>query len=393
MISIKECNKEWVNIKKVHVTTIQRYIHDHTDFFLDLLKYVQFLQVHQKTRNTTVNSKITTIGKKYDFHGKHTTYLVNKILQDKFSVNDKNEYYSVKYKDKYKIGLRPISDYISGLDELKGEIDWLVSFSAPIDKIHYVRTKLLCDSIESLLPAIINYDHFSKGTLGKRYPWNAYRLSKALNLKTCCYCNREYTFTITSGKKNITRPELDHFYDKAKNHLLALSFENLIPSCDVCNGDLKNQADFINDQPILNPYEENQKHAAMQFKHYPKTYEAAVGLTDEFDIEVVNCTEPGTDLSKKVDRQISLFRYNGIYPEHGDYIQDLVMKKWVSNDKYLALLKELYIDFELTPEEAYRLAFGNFQNEEDFGKRPLSKMTKDIAQAIGLIKKHNGLDQ
>ena len=61
-----------------------------------------------------------------------------------------------------------------------------------------------------------------------------------LKIRTCPYCNRNYTFTVKSsssaaGKKFTTRPEFDHFYCKSKHPLLALSFYNLVPSCSVCN--------------------------------------------------------------------------------------------------------------------------------------------------------------
>src|SRR5690606_37151236 len=52
-------------------------------------------------------------------------------------------------------------------------------------------------------------------------------LSTELNVKTCPYCNRQYTFTIEKGTKNI-RPEFDHFHSKSEFPYLALSFYNLI---------------------------------------------------------------------------------------------------------------------------------------------------------------------
>lgn len=55
-----------------------------------------------------------------------------------------------------------------------------------------------------------------------------------LNIRTCPYCNRQYTFTI-DNKHTKTAPEYDHFYDKAHYPLLAVSFYNLIPSCHTCN--------------------------------------------------------------------------------------------------------------------------------------------------------------
>ena len=58
---------------------------------------------------------------------------------------------------------------------------------------------------------------------------NAHFIFKELNIRTCPYCNRHYTFTLNKGAK--AAPEFDHFYDKADHPLLAVSFYNLVPSC------------------------------------------------------------------------------------------------------------------------------------------------------------------
>ena len=62
----------------------------------------------------------------------------------------------------------------------------------------------------------------------------AYYFFKKLNIRTCPYCNRNYTFTYLkeNGK---ARPEYDHFYGRANCPLLAVSFFNLVPSCHDCN--------------------------------------------------------------------------------------------------------------------------------------------------------------
>lgn len=62
---------------------------------------------------------------------------------------------------------------------------------------------------------------------GKRKTYGSYKFVETLDLKTCPYCNRNYTFIVDeeSGK---LRPELDHFYPKSIYPFLAMSFYNLI---------------------------------------------------------------------------------------------------------------------------------------------------------------------
>lgn len=58
-----------------------------------------------------------------------------------------------------------------------------------------------------------------------------------LNIRTCPYCNRQYTFTLKPSQKGDpnTSPEFDHFYPKSDYPTLAICFYNLVPSCHCCN--------------------------------------------------------------------------------------------------------------------------------------------------------------
>lgn len=83
-----------------------------------------------------------------------------------------------------------------------------------------------------------------------------------INLGTCPYCNRSYSYTVKDGS---IKPELDHFFPKSKYPFLAVSYYNLIPSCPTCNGlqvkgeidplefDLADKTKII-DQVLINPY-------------------------------------------------------------------------------------------------------------------------------------------
>lgn len=64
------------------------------------------------------------------------------------------------------------------------------------------------------------YEDFMKST--RRYETFGMQLSRSLNIRTCPYCNRSYTFSIdekmdeASDKRVKVRPEFDHFYPKSK---------------------------------------------------------------------------------------------------------------------------------------------------------------------------------
>ena len=77
-----------------------------------------------------------------------------------------------------------------------------------------------------------------------------------------------------------------------------------------------------------------------------------------------------------------LFKLKEIYQEsHGGEIADIVRKHVVSNGMYLEKMKNAFPGLGGI-DELYRIAFGNFYHEDDFEKRPLSKLTRDVVDQL-----------
>ena len=89
---------------------------------------------------------------------------------------------------------------------------------------------------------VFDYDHFVKKDTST---WNAFELCRHSRARTCPYCNQAYAFTIFKNNKTGTlRPTLDHFLPQTQFPHLALSLQNLVPSCYICNSNLKGKMDF-----------------------------------------------------------------------------------------------------------------------------------------------------
>lgn len=69
------------------------------------------------------------------------------------------------------------------------------------------------------------------------------KLQKENEIFLCPYCQRNYVNVVEKDLLTI-KPDLDHFYPKAKYPFLAATLENLVPSCQVCNSRLKKEIDF-----------------------------------------------------------------------------------------------------------------------------------------------------
>jgi len=74
-----------------------------------------------------------------------------------------------------------------------------------------------------------------------------------------------------------------------------------------------------------------------------------------------------------------------LYAQHTDFVLELIQKKYAYSESYL---DSLYKQYEGTlfknREDILRLVAGNFVDEANLSKRPLSKLTKDIVQQLDL---------
>lgn len=212
-----------------------------------------------------------------------------------------------------------------------------------------------------------------------------YDLLQKLNVKVCPYCNRNYTLTLKKAENGVNlRPDFDHFFAKSMYPILALSFYNLIPSCAICNRNLKGSEEFslkTHCHPYLEDFGTN-----ATFQYNPKSVNQALGIDDCCEIKLD--IEPNTpkDMREKIEKNIEVFGLNGIYSEHGDIVAEIITKYYKTNGKYLESLEQLF-NGKVSSSELYRLAFGNYEKEVDFGKRPMAKLTSDIVKQLKLDKR------
>ena len=204
---------------------------------------------------------------------------------------------------------------------------------------------------------------------GKRKTYGSYKFVEILDLKTCPYCNRNYTFIVDeeSGK---LRPELDHFYPKSIYPFLAMSFYNLIPSCPICNHTKSSKVS----ENLINPYDIKADDFKFTYKPTDISFsqiESKKYDMDSFEIEF-----------KKKNENIDIFKLDELYKQHKDIVVDLLMKKAYYPKSYV---EELEKSFGFTKDEIYRYLLNNYKKEEDLHKRPLSKLIKDISEELDLI--------
>lgn len=293
---------------------------------------------------------------------------------------------SEKIKNALDCHVKGLTDYVlkrvekCGCDELRSELtkervikilsEVPESICSIISKREENLNFLLHENYKSRIAKIFNYSAWIKINESTE-KYTAYSLADNLDVRTCSYCNRLYTKTVKGKKNKITRPEFDHWLPKQKYPLYALSFYNLIPSCHVCNSNVKGSSEF-NLIDHLHPYID--KTNGIKFSFYNKE-------TESYAFEIIPS-------NKKEEKTINAFQLEEIYKTHVDEIEDLVSIKKKYPESYINSLKSILkkSNSYTSTNEIYRLAFGVHYSDEDFHKRPLSKMKKDILKELRIIK-------
>ena len=200
------------------------------------------------------------------------------------------------------------------------------------------------------------------------------------------YCNRNYTLTVEKGKNKIdkiTRPEFDHFFDKSENPLLALSIQNLIPSCKTCNTSLKGSKKF-NLTSNLHPY----KDEVIDFYNFafvPHDVKSIIGGHSNLSVKL-NIGSGNIKIDKKINKSNEIFKLEDIMSAHSDELKDLFNIRYKFSERYFEELFNKYKALGLNYDDVYKIVFGVEYNELDFANRPFSKLKKDILKELNIIK-------
>ena len=203
------------------------------------------------------------------------------------------------------------------------------------------------------------YKKFIIDTLYKqRFPREEF--VEELQVTVCPYCNRNF---VNSTYKR-TMCDLDHFYDKETYPILAVSFHNLVPVCHACNHAKASKS--ISYSP------HNMKFSTDDLLTFDFFVTGMDYLYDNKQINIeIDCRNIFKDNAKEL-------KLREVYQIHSDIVQECIKKAIVFTPEYMTDLLNTYDGLFESEEELYRIVYGNYLEESAYGKRPLSKLTKDI---------------
>lgn len=268
-------------------------------------------------------------------------------------------------------------------------IDYIAKIETDYPELKYgrydvKRRKVLYDDLYYLFVTVGYLKGFQMN--GKLHKLDKDELHDAIGIDVCPYCNRIYIKKQTIyRKKKTVKAELDHFYSKELYPYLAIAKHNLVPSCSFCNGmGGKFTADAY-ELGMVNPYAISNTNDELNFVLKIKN-EKIMNLSNAAKGLGIHITAKNKGMWKNNE----VFNLEELYGQHIDHAAELLVKSRIkSTDVYRKFLKSRFKTsvIELTDDEIDRFLIGNYVKEEDYGKRPLSKMYHDIALELGLIQK------
>lgn len=239
------------------------------------------------------------------------------------------------------------------------------------------KNKKVKDIIKECLVQV--YEDFIRYQIPSTQTEIGYKYMERLNVRTCPYCNRQYTFTIRRERKGAfcTRPEFDHFYDKSDYPLLALTFFNLVPSCHECNHGKHTQ------HAGVNPYFES---FSTKFSIQDKS-EAPLNKNEILKVTCADDFTLGFDHPSDEERSnIQAFGLLRQYAEHRDYVQEII-EKYVTYDAVMEQgIPDAFQGTFRSSSDIRQFVWGKYLEEARYENRPLSKLTGDILDQLGIEK-------
>lgn len=166
---------------------------------------------------------------------------------------------------------------------------------------------------------------------------------------------------------------LDHVIDKGKHPYLALSLFNLVPSCYTCNSKLKRSESIGSVSPTDDSFDFHEK---VKFKTFIHNSNLKIEAEDDLHISLKELN------SSKYIEYLNVFRLNDRYAFHRYRVIEMIDKRKRYPDSRIIELAKLTGQ---TTMQVKKDLFGEYLYNDDLSKRPLSKLTHDIAEELGLI--------
>lgn len=204
---------------------------------------------------------------------------------------------------------------------------------------------------------------------------------REIGVKSCVYCNSQLSITTVKSRGVYSAKfDVDHYYSKDEYPFLSISLFNLYPACSSCNrAKSNNKIEF--ELYTSNPKNTTKSNYNFKLSSYSKS--KYLTTRDSMVIDF-SFTEP-IYLNPNTKKFNDVFHIESIYETQKDLIEELIIKSQIYNKSYLKALKSNFSKLSLHSELFKRTLVGNYTQDKDIHKRPMSKIVMDIAKNLDLI--------
>ena len=229
------------------------------------------------------------------------------------------------------------------------------------------------ESLSDRLVRIMRYDIVRKKIAPRFY--------RERGVKTCVYCNANYAITDAYYSAYY---DMDHWKPKALYPYLCVSFFNMQPSCPSCNRRKSDSDDTFfclwNDQSgadldVLD----------FELSYFSYVMYLVFGVNDFLNVSLVPSHPQDGNNVKLRNVAEQKFHIESRYKEHSDVTEEIVWKSWIYSPSFLQSLKNAFSHDVFSYIDVGRFILGNYIDPDDIHKRPLSRMTQDVAKQLGII--------
>lgn len=243
------------------------------------------------------------------------------------------------------------------------------------------------DITKKLLKYVFRYDAFSETKIPHKKKKdhedrpNVYQFISMLGVEVCPYCNRQFTSTVVNENRQV-RPQIDHFRNKSTYPFLALSINNLVPSCAVCNL-LKHD----DDRSILYPYDEGLDdnfafQAECEKDNIVALLTGAKNAEEKFIIKLIERKrKPDDGYAERVKTSMDVLALDDLYQVHKGYVADLFKQRYILTKEYYEDMKGQFGKWFEEEDKKHSVRLMDY-SPEMWGQRPLAKLTHDISEQI-----------
>lgn len=302
-----------------------------------------------------------------------------------------------------------VNGYISPLDRLNllyaegfgpqeiQIVDYLILHFEDVIKANPEEFEVLIEQFNNNGWSSLIFDHITdeQTNFGKRLYWafryekirqgRLIKLASKINVKSCLYCNAQFSIVVQKRNSLLANFQFDHYYPKSIYPYLSISLYNLIPACASCN--LHKSSKKFSLAEFVHPFYED-FHVLFTFdlntRIKVRMLSGEIVSENEFNILLTNTED------QKVKNYNDEFALTGIYNRHKDIVIEIFKKAYAyrhgGKEALMALRNHDGTPLFASEDEIEWLLLANYKQSSDINKRPLSKFMQDIAKQAGLIR-------